>query len=177
MATLPERAASAEVWLNSPALPGLVARVAARYGIASDDVQDLVQETRIAVWQAGADVSVGAAWVARVAMNKAVDFIRQRARIRACLQTIACLTEPRWEEPDLERLLMAQIAELPLPARQFYALHYEQGWSEREIATRLGKCRASVRWLDHCFRRAVIDRRPPAVVRRRGRHKSKEAVR
>jgi RNA polymerase sigma factor (sigma-70 family) len=177
MEVLPERAASAEVWLGSPALPGLVARVAARYGIGSDDLQDLVQETRIALWRAGAGAPVGAAWVARVAMHKAVDFVRQRARIRACLQTIACLTEPRWEEPDLERLLMAQVAELPIPVRQFYELHYEQGWSEREIATRLGKCRASVRWLDHCFRRAVIDRRPPAVVRRRGRHKSEGAVR
>jgi len=113
-------------------------------------------------------VPIGPAWIARVAMNKAVDFIRRRARIRACLQTIACLSEPRWEEPDLEHLLMAQISELPLPVQQFYSLHYEQGWSERETAKQLGKCRASVRWLDHCLRRAVIDRRSTVAIRWRG---------
>ena len=161
MASLPDRGASVEAWLRSPALPVLVARAATRYGIAGDDVQDLVQETLIAVWRARPQVTIGAAWISRVAMNKAVDFIRRRTRVRACLQTIAWLAEPQCEEPDLERLLMARISELPLSVQQFYALHYKEGWSERETAARLDRCRASVRWLDYCLRRAVIRGRPP----------------
>lgn len=99
---------------------------------------------------------MGASWVMRVAANKAIDLVRRNVRERARDRTLACLTEPQWEEPDLKLLLEAWIAELPPRLRQFYHLRYEEGWSEREVAAQLGKCRATVRWLDHCLRQAVL---------------------
>jgi RNA polymerase sigma factor (sigma-70 family) len=146
---------SAEVWIDSPALVALLIRVAAHHRIGSADLDDLAQETRIALWEAGNEV-VGAAWVLQVASNKAVDLIRRRARAVARDQTFSTLNKGRPSEPEITLLLHARVAALPPQIREFYELHYVQGWSEREIAAQLGKCRASIRWLDHRCRQSII---------------------
>jgi RNA polymerase sigma factor (sigma-70 family) len=139
--------------VDDPALLRLVARVAARYGIAASDHPDLLQETRIALWRVGTDVPVSAALVMRIASNKAIDLVRRLARNRA-RDRAAALVAPRCEEDaELRHLLNVRVDELPRRLHEFYELHYHQGLSEREIARRWGICRASVRWLDHCCRR------------------------
>ena len=61
---------------------------------------------------------------------------------------------------EIDHLLHAKAASLPPKLKAFYALHYQQGLSEREIVRRMGVCRSSVRWLDHRCRQFVAgDRR------------------
>jgi DNA-directed RNA polymerase specialized sigma24 family protein len=111
---------------------------------------DLLQETRIALWKAGLANGLTAGWIFRTASHKAVDLvragIRRRARDRQSPDAIVSSDSPNAE---LRHLLHARAEELPPHLRRFYELHYEQGFSEREIARSLGLCRASVRWLDH----------------------------
>lgn len=135
------------------ALRALVARVAARYAIAAGDFPDLLQETRIALWEAGTDAFTSPALAARIATNKAVDVVRRLARIRGRERAAAVTEQPRKDDAELRHLLNARVDELPRRLRDFYEMHYEQGFSEREIARGLGLCRASVRWLDRCCRR------------------------
>ena len=139
-----------------------MARVVSHYQISREDAEDLLQEIRIALWEAGQEL-VGAAWVARVASHKAVDLVRRRVRARAHLRTYMALQEGRRPEPEVGLLLQARVAELPARLREFYDLRYVQGWSERELAVRLGLCRASVRWLDCTCRRAIYA--PPSPSR------------
>jgi len=167
------RHASAGDWLGAPELSYLVRRIAARYGVAPADVQDLVQEARIALWRLGPDVSVGTAWLVRTTIHKIVDHLRSRVRARTREQAFAQRTLSRSQDPHLEHLLHVHTAALPSRLRDFYQLSYVQGMSEREVARQLGVCRASVRWLDRCCRRALLalplDGQPkgPAVRRRR----------
>jgi RNA polymerase sigma factor (sigma-70 family) len=146
----------ARVWIDSPALPRLVARIAADRCLRESDLQDLIQETRIALWEAGAEKNVTTAWVSRVAMNKAVDLVRRTIRARAREHAYACRARGGEREPEIECLLRARVSEIPVRLRDFYDLHYVQGWSERELAKRLGRCRASIRWLDRLCRRAIV---------------------
>lgn len=146
--------ATVEEWLVSPYLRRAAARVAHQYGLGEDDLADLLQELRIALWQAGPGTRFGPAWIFQVATHKVIDVIRRRSIARRRDRAFADLPAPA-SDSELGHLLHARVSELPPRLQQFYRLHYEEGWSEREIADRLGICRASVRWLDHCCRREV----------------------
>lgn len=159
--------ASAPTWIDSPALRGLVARVSARYGLPTADLPDLLQETRIALWESGPTATVSAAWVIKVATNKAVDLLRRTTRVRAIDRAFADQRIEAAGDLELERLLHARITELPARLRAFYNLHYTEGLSEREIARAWGLCRASVRWLIHQFRSVLVEDAPAASARRR----------
>ena len=63
-------------WLESSYLPRVIARVAHEHGLREEDFSDLLQETRIALWKAGAKNRVTAAWLFRTASHKAVDLVR-----------------------------------------------------------------------------------------------------
>jgi RNA polymerase sigma factor (sigma-70 family) len=139
--------------------------VCARYGLPTADLPDLLQETRIALWEAGPTATVSAAWVIRVATNKAVDHLRRTSRVRAIDRAFADRRVDPAGNLELERLLHARVTELPERLHAFYSLHYTEGWSEREIARAWGLCRASVRWLDHQCRSVLVDS-PVASVRR-----------
>jgi DNA-directed RNA polymerase specialized sigma24 family protein len=139
-------------WLESPFLEQAAAQAARHYGLEDASLPDLVQEVRIALWEAGLDVHVGAAWVHCVARNKAVDLVRVRLRSRAHDQALAAVLARAGPNLELEHLLRAKAGTLPSKLLEVFDLHYQQGFSEREIARRLGICRASVRWLDHCCR-------------------------
>jgi RNA polymerase sigma factor (sigma-70 family) len=145
----------ATAWLEAPGLGELVGRIATRYHVAPADVQDLVQETRIALWKLGPELQVSSAWVIRTATNKVVDHVRSMLRARRREQTFARLTLSGSRDPDLEHLLRTQVAAMPSRLRTFYELYYVLGMSEREVAREVGMCRASVRWLDRCCRRAI----------------------
>ena len=152
------KSATTTQWLDSPYLARAAARVAQQYNIGQDDVQDLLQELRIALWEIGPEVSVGAAWIFHVASHKAVDFLRRQARTRNRDRSFADGRDCPTHDLELDHLLHVRVAQLPAPLREFYDLHYRQGLSEREIARRLGLCRASVRWLDQRCRRRIARR-------------------
>lgn len=143
-------------WLESPYLTRIGARIAHQYGLRSDELTELIQELRIAVWQAGAGTRVNPAWLFRVAQHKAVDVVRSRARERRHESSLAATAAARPEHDwELDYLLHARAQEMPQRLREFYEMHYRLGLSEREIAKSLGLCRSSVRWLDRCCRRYV----------------------
>jgi RNA polymerase sigma factor (sigma-70 family) len=150
-----ERETAVPSWIDSPALVRLVSRVAARYGIEASDLPDLVQETRIALWEAGCDGPPSTSLTVRVATNKAVDLVRSRVRRRIRDRAAAASSFENSRDPELRHLLNARVDELPRRLHEFYELRYHEGLSEREIARRLRLCRASVRWLDRCCRRSL----------------------
>ena len=144
-------------WLESPFLDQAAAQAARQYGLEDDSLPELVQEVRIALWEAGLNIHVGAAWVRCVARNKAVDLVRVRLRSRAHDQALAAVPARAGPNVELEHLLRAKAGTLPAELLEIFDLHYLQGFSEREIARRLGICRASVRWLDCKCRRFVTE--------------------
>lgn len=137
------------VWLESHNLRSIASYVASHYGLSPQDLPDLLQELRIALWKAGLDTRVNATWVFRTASHKAVDFLKWRTRV-ADERTFwkATVARPVSGDPELWCLLRACAARLPPRLREFFFLRYEKGLSEREIARRLGLCRNSVRWMD-----------------------------
>src|ERR1700693_3182038 len=70
-------------WLESSYLEQVAARAGHQCGLGSNDLPDLFQDVRMALWEAGPAVRVGRAWVLRVATNKSVDLLRRRSRARA----------------------------------------------------------------------------------------------
>jgi RNA polymerase sigma factor (sigma-70 family) len=149
--------ATAGEWLDAPALSRIVTGIVRRYGLDRGELPDLLQETRIALWGLGLHMNVSVAWVVQVATNKAVDLLRRTVRRRTRDQAYAQLSESgATMDAELQHLLHGRIAELSLRLRNFYSLHYQEGWSERELARRLGICRASVRWLDQGCRKRIF---------------------
>jgi DNA-directed RNA polymerase specialized sigma24 family protein len=145
-------------WLDAPELNRIAAAVSAHFGLSAYDRAEVLQETRIALWTARASPGVSASWIFRVATNKAVQLMRRTTRYREGDRSFASLASGRSPEPELEYLLHARVAHLPGRLRRFYELRYVAGWSERELARRLGMCRASIRWLDGCCQRAIVGR-------------------
>jgi DNA-directed RNA polymerase specialized sigma24 family protein len=150
-------------WLESPYLGRVAARVARQHGLREDDLPELLQDLRIAVWQAGPRAPATAAWIFAVASHKAVDMVRLKTRAHRIGQDLAAMSSQGGRDLELNHLLRARVDSLPARLRQFYDLHYAQGLSERETARSLGVCRASVRWMDRCCRRLVAG---PDVIRR-----------
>jgi RNA polymerase sigma factor (sigma-70 family) len=158
----PELGTPAGEWIESSRLDAAVAQVLRIQGVTDDaDVSDLAQEVRIALWEHGLAQRVGIAWITRVARNKCIDLLRNRDRAKQAEQALVVL-QPLIREADLDHLFHARASGLSPRLRSFYELHYVQALTEREVATKLGICRASVRWLDHCCRRELLGDRPLA---------------
>jgi DNA-directed RNA polymerase specialized sigma24 family protein len=133
-------------WLDSPYLQRVASRVAYEYGLPSQEVSDLFQELRLALWLAGPATTVNVTWVFRTAYHKASD---AAARLRrATRQTTPVASGGTRGDPDISHLLHSRASRLPDKLRAFYALRYREGLSQREIAARMHLCRSSVRWLD-----------------------------
>jgi len=147
-------------WLESPYLERLTARIAYRHGLPRQDVPDLLQETRLALWKSGSNSRVSVGWLFQIATHKAIDIVR-RARRRA---EVALDGQPRRDrstpaDPALTFLLRSRASRLPPALQRFYALRYEQGQSQREVARALGLGRGSVRTLDRQCLRLIGARR------------------
>jgi DNA-directed RNA polymerase specialized sigma24 family protein len=143
-------------WLDSARLGRFVRLITAVYGLSALDREDVLQETRIALWQGGLETPIAKSWIRQTVTHKAVDLLRRNGRLQAGDRALAQLAAPTNRDPELEPLLHARVAELRGRLRTFYTLHYEAGLSERETATRMGVCRASIRWLDHQCRRQLL---------------------
>jgi RNA polymerase sigma factor (sigma-70 family) len=134
-------------WLESARLPSVARRVASGHGLSTDELPDLLQEIRIALWQAGMDHPINATWVFRTASHKAIDLRRERLThldARALTEDLA----QESLDPELVNLLRARAACLSRSLREFYELRYEVGLSQRVVGKRMGLCRSSVRLLE-----------------------------
>jgi DNA-directed RNA polymerase specialized sigma24 family protein len=112
----------------------------------------LLQELRLALWLAGPEVRVNPTWIYQTAIHKAADSIERTRRSRAAPNGILH-HHPALRDPDLSHLLRSRADRLPKELKLYFTLRYKAGFSQREIAARLGLCRSSVRWLDvRCLR-------------------------
>lgn len=137
-------------WLDSPLLARIAKRVACQYGISDGEIDDLIQEVRIALWGAEPQPEIKPRWVFVTAGHKAVDILRRRRNL-GLQQSLS--RGVSGEAAELKCLARAQIAHLPKNLRLFCDLRYAEGLTEREIAGRMGLCRSSVRWLGlRCLR-------------------------
>ena len=149
-----QRAFEVTEWLESPYLTRLAYRVAAQFGIPSQDWPDLLQELRLALWKAGPSLTLNVTWVFQTANHKAIDLIRIKRRLREeSLVVEEHVVSPNEPDPGLQHLLHARADLLPRRLREFYSLRFREGLSQREIAARLGLCRGSTRCLERrCLR-------------------------
>jgi RNA polymerase sigma factor (sigma-70 family) len=116
----------------------------------ADDAADLVQETyfRLAAAQeTGHNVDNPRAYVLRTATNLAIDWMRQKARLRAIhapedeLEPVpdpAVLPEEVLLARERLRLLDEALRQLPPKPRQALLLNRVEGLTQAEIAKRLG---------------------------------------
>src|SRR5580765_2982319 len=101
-------------WLESPYLSRIASRVAYQFRLPAQDAPDLLQEVRLALWQAGPETIVNATWVFHTANHKAADLVRRRARIAR--ENAPLTRDPPLEDgadPALRHLLRARAALLP----------------------------------------------------------------
>jgi RNA polymerase sigma factor (sigma-70 family) len=132
-------------WLESSYLPYIARRVAYRCGVALDDLPDLLQEVRIALWKAGLEQPINSTWVFQTASHKAID-LKRRAVSRGRKPATGVL--PEAADSELIHLLRARASGLSGALQIFYTFRYVEGLSEREIAKRMGISRSSVRWME-----------------------------
>jgi RNA polymerase sigma factor (sigma-70 family) len=146
---------AAEAWLVTPELARLAYAVAASYRLNSEDAEEVLQEVRIALWQAGLELRVCRAWIVGTAAHKAIDLLRNTIRRSGTEKACVRAADSHEKALELEYLLHSRVAELPEPLRDFYELHYGLGLTEREIAVVLEVSRGSVRLLNSRCRRAL----------------------
>jgi RNA polymerase sigma factor (sigma-70 family) len=150
VSSVPENRLSVSEWLASPYLGRAARRITYQYGLLPEDASDLLQELRLALLKAAPEALLNATWIFHTAMHKAVDILRQR---RADPIAGRAPTAPE-RQAELFHLLHARADGLSRPLREFYALRFEQGLSQREAAEKLGVHRCHIRSLDRrCLRR------------------------
>jgi RNA polymerase sigma factor (sigma-70 family) len=154
-------------WLESGHLPRIGRWTAGEFGIAVEDVGDLVQEIGLKLARLDPGRLLNAAYLFRAAENAAIDLLRRRRREslrrgrlpdrERAAQTPIC---------ELRSLMKARASRLPGMSRRVYGLRIEAGCSERETAAQLGLSRGEVRHLDDFCRRFLT--RGPEPVRAGG---------
>jgi RNA polymerase sigma-70 factor (ECF subfamily) len=144
----------------APVLRGLARRGLARHGLGGEDVEDVVQETLLALhlkrgtWD---EAQAFSPWLYAIARNKLIDNLRRRGR-RVHLQ-IDGLAElladdarpPELNGADAERL----IGRLKAREREIVVAISIGGASAREVAQRLGMTEGAVRVALHRALRAL----------------------
>jgi RNA polymerase sigma-70 factor, ECF subfamily len=134
----------------APVLRGVAGRGFARYGLGSEDVEDVVQETLLALhlkrhtWDARQPLLP---WVRAIAQNKLVDSLRRRGRrlhvpLDDLSETLADdAPMPGGHAVDAERML----ARLEGRQRAIVQAISIEGASARQVADRLGMTEGAVR--------------------------------
>ncbi len=108
---------------------------------------DCFQETMLAALRAYGDVRDPAAvrsWLYSIALRKAVDLHRERARAPEALDDLERAGPAREPEPR-DRALWAQVERLPPKQHQAVTLRYLADLSHREIGAVMGTTEAAAR--------------------------------
>jgi RNA polymerase sigma-70 factor (ECF subfamily) len=123
------------------------------YGVASGDVEDVVQETFVAAWRGLADFDTGRpfrAWIFQIALNKARDW-RRRRQVRRFFYGAADLADPEAaaleaeapgpdalaHQKQFERAVRSAVEELPADLKQPFLLSAFAEMTYAEIAESL----------------------------------------
>ncbi len=143
------------------------------------EVDDVLQETYMAAWKARSSFdgrSSMKTWIHRIAVNTALNRMRQRKSLRILLETDQSAflpDETRPEQPAsgpemtqavaLREVVWAAVDELPEDARLVLVMRDVEGFSSEEVAASLGISDASVRQRLHRARRAVAELLKPEL--------------
>ena len=143
--------ASAQRALFDMYSPHLMATIF-RYVGNDDDAKDVLQETFITIystikyfhWEGEGSLK---AWATRIAVNKSLNFLRHKKRLKATAMPVEAIGDPP-DDNDEETTqgvngitvstLMEIIAELPDGYRTIFNLYCLDGYSHQEIARQLG---------------------------------------
>lgn len=148
----------------SATLEGVVSRfakmvrsVGARHGLSESDLEDVIQEVRIRLWQACKTSeqiqALGASYVYQAATSAARDLLRRRRARSASLTdsvdehsniATSIAASDELDAKDLERQVLAVIETLPLSRRAVVRM-YLSGYEREEIAELLGWSEAKTR--------------------------------
>ena len=138
----------------TPVLRGVAARGFSRYGLGPEDVEDVVQETLLAVHlkrQTWDERQPLLPWVRAIARNKLIDTLRRRGhRVHVPIddfsETLADDQQPAdMNGIDAERVL----ASLKVRQREIVRAISINGESARQVAERLGMKEGAVRVVLH----------------------------
>lgn len=143
--------ASAQRALFDMFSPQLMATIF-RYVGDDDDAKDVLQDTFITIygtihsfhWEGDGSLR---AWVTRIAVNKSLNFLRHKKRLKATTVPVETLSDQP-DDVDEETTqevaslsindIMEMIAELPDGYRTIFNLYCLDGFSHQEIAQQLG---------------------------------------
>jgi RNA polymerase sigma factor (sigma-70 family) len=109
--------------------------------------QDVAQETFLELARkAGGITQSVAAWLHRVAWNRACDAVRRESTRKRVEEAMAEMwhtdREATW--PDIEPHVDAELNELPNELREVLVLYFLEGRTQAEVARQLGKNQATV---------------------------------
>ena len=135
----------------------MVRSVGVRHGLQETDLDEVVQEVRIRLWQACPTSeqiqALGASYVYRAATSAARDLLRRRRARGASLTdsvdeytniAVAADASEEAEARDLEQQILAVIETIPLSRRAVVRM-YLSGYDREEIAELLGWSEAKTR--------------------------------
>ena len=143
------------------------------------EIDDALQETYLAAWKGRSSFdgrSSMKTWIHRIAVNTALNRMRQNKSLRILLETDQSAftpdetrTEKTASGPEmtdavaLREIVWAAVDELPEDARLVLVMRDVEGFSSEEVAASLGISDASVRQRLHRARRAVAERLKPEL--------------
>lgn len=134
---------------------------------STDEVDDVVQDTFITVWQQLPSLETHSAvksWMMTILNRKAIDLVRSRSRHpldslddqEASLVTMLGLPEPSAEADSIGHALSAALSALPADQRRCWVLREISGYSYSDIAGQLELPVSTVRGLLARARRTLI---------------------
>ena len=143
--------------------PWLAARL--RKALPSDDVEDVLQETFLAVWKnAGTYQPRGtpAAWLWVIARNQAAQLLRKRGPVTQTLldegegSPVSDPAEAAATGTDLDVAAAAALGPPGCPDREVWRLLYEEGRPVAEVAELMGVPAGTVKSRAHRLLRAAL---------------------
>ena len=134
---------------------GKVRGIGRRYGLPSEDLDELFQDVRIRLWKSVGDPSrieeLSASYVHRTATSAAIDLFRRERRSRSLVPLHPNLPDSGKENPErkLDSLALGEALNRALERlddrRRPVLRMYLSGYSHKEIASLLGWSEATVR--------------------------------
>lgn len=126
-------------------------RIVAKYGIPTQDAEDLIQQTLLAFVHKRASIRCPEVWLVGALKKQCLLYLRtHRRRLydaldAAVLELLAEPATPAQESRDVARDVGRAIARIPERCQSLLGLRYGMGYDNSEVAERLGYRESSIR--------------------------------